>query len=175
MSPASEQKSPYDKTKIFVGFALMTASFVCVGAVVYLLLDITREKGREADALKEQVVSLNVQEAAAQQKVSQLEEKVGTSVYLNKVITEAEKVYDTKEKDRKEGALWIDRHAGVLYVTLGAMHGLSPGSRVAIYEGRNKIGYVRVETPLDVISYVQPVNTTISDFKNDYYRAVIEP
>ena len=94
---------------------------------------------------------------------------------LSTLVQKAEVLYDEKEKSRTEGLLWIDRKNSSFIVTLGVLHGLQPGSTLAIYDGNQKIDMAQVDVPWDVISYVKPLNKQFPyQFQRDYYRAVLE-
>jgi hypothetical protein len=95
-------------------------------------------------------------------------------INLQTLVQEAETVYGPEEKRRREGFLWIDRQESKYVVTLGALNGLSPGNYLTVYEGSKRMGQVAVDTPFDVISYVHPVDATLSLAQNEYYRVVIE-
>lgn len=155
------------KSKIlFIVFLIMTIS-LGVATGVWLSQRNARLELKEAElAAQESRLALEPSE--------EINPLAADEVPLDRVLEAAQKVYSPSEKDRTEGFLWIDRKASHLIVTLGAMQGLKPGSRLSIYEGEQKIGQVIVNTPFDVISYVQPVETSMDQLKNDYYRAVME-
>jgi hypothetical protein len=163
-----------NKTQLFLGLLLILVAFLCVVAVFYFLMNAQTEKLGEISTLKEQISVLNIENGLSRQKASELEQKVGRSLNMQRILEEADKIYDPAEKKRKEGYLWIDRETNTFLVTLGALNGLNVGSRLTVYDKTEKMGFVRVETALDVISYVQPVNKTMNDFAQDYYRVVFE-
>lgn len=155
-----------NKKNIFIGIVLIIGAFVCMLGVFYVTFDDQRAKEEEVKTLKEQLVLLNT------------EKEIGVnnpSLNLAKLIQEAKNIYGEEESARNEGFLWIDREGKTLVVTLGALNGLNVGSRLAIYDDKNKmVGFVRVETPLDIVSYVRPVNKSIGEFEQDYYRVVFQ-
>ena len=163
-----------NKRKLLFGLLLIIASFVCVMAIFYFLLDAHQNKLQEIDSLQEQLSFLDTQKSVLERKANALEEEMGKAIDLKKFIEEAQRTYDDDEKSRKEGTLWVDRRSQALIITLGAVNGLEAGTRLTVYDGKNKIGFVSVETPLDVISYVQPIGPTLSQLQDDYYRVVIE-
>ncbi len=172
---ATEKKIQKENKKILLkGLVFIMASFICIVGIFKFMIDLQREKSQEVEKLKEKLTQLNSERDIIERKVADLEQAVGTSIDLKKILFEAEKIYGSEEKSRKDGYLWVDRHSMNLIVTLGAIHGLSPGDLLSVYEGDNKIGLVRVEIPLDVISYVQPVNKSINQLEQDYYRVAIE-
>jgi len=58
-------------------------------------------------------------------------------------------------------------------VTLGTVHGVLPGSYLAVYEKDNKVGQMVVDISLDVISYARPTNENL-DLKNINYLRVVK-
>lgn len=162
------------KKILFIGIIFVIAAFICTIGILYFLVNTQKAKSEELGVLREQVVSLNAERDMMERLTTALEQEAGGSLDLGRLLEEADKVYDDTEKERREGHLWIDRSAGTCVVTLGALNGLVPGSRLSIYEGDKKIGVVVVKTLLDVISYVQPVGKPLVQFKNDYYRVVFE-
>ena len=79
------------------------------------------------------------------------------------------------EKQKKEGHLWIDRNSKTFIVTLGALNGIEVGTRLALYDGAERIGSLHVARVMDVISYVEPVGSkTLNDFASNYYKVVFE-
>jgi len=162
------------RRSILIGLFLIITAFMGVIGVFYFLVDEQTKKTTEIGSLQEQINVLNTEKGLAERKASELEDEVGRYLDLDKLAGEAEKVYGAKEKDRKEGHLWIDRDARTMLATLGLLNGLSQGSRLTIFDGQTRVGYARVETPLDVISYVQPINMSLSQLESDYYRVVFE-
>lgn len=162
------------KKNLFIGLILVSVAFVCVIGIFYFMINAQRVQFGEIAALNERVASLDSERDVLERLTGDLEQKVGSSIALEKILKEADKVYGDTEKDRREGHLWIDHASATFVVTLGALNGLMPGSHLTVYDGASKIGSVIVETPLDVISSVQPVDKTLAQFTNDYYRVVFE-
>ncbi len=100
--------------------------------------------------------------------------KVEENISLKALVKEADSVYGDAEKSRKEGLLWVDRKTARIMVTLGAVHGLSRGSILSVYEGSTKIGQVKVDTAFDVISFVSLGDNSVDLSKHNYYKIVIE-
>ena len=158
-----------------MGLTLIIGAFVCVLVVFYFLVNAHRQRLAEIETLEEKFLALDTEKNAMQRKVADLQDEVGRSIDMNKLLDTAGDRYSAEEKDRKEGYLWIDRQTSTVIVTLGALHGLSAGKKLAVYDQNKKpIGDVIVDTPLDVISYVHPMAKSIADFRENYYRVAIE-
>ena len=67
-----------------------------------------------------------------------------------------------------------DGKSSKIIVTLGVLHGLHQGSILSVYDVDKKIGTVIVDTTLDVISYVRPIEDEMTIYKNEYYKVLIE-
>ncbi len=169
-----EQRGDRNKKRIFIGLVFVVMTYGCVVGIFYFLVDTQQKKITEIGELKEQVELLKTEKMVADRRVKEVEGKLGATIRLDKLIDEAKLVHGQEELNRKEGSLWIDRVAKTYYVTLGALNGLYPGSKVTIYDGDAKLAEMKVATPLDVISYVEPIDKKLSDFSKDYYRAVFE-
>ncbi len=169
-----EKKTDQNKKQLLTGFILIVTAFVCATGVFYVMVNTQMANSEEISALKMQLGLLGAEKAEIERLTLILEKKVGSSIDVEKIVKEADKIYADTEKRRREGHLWIDRKAETCIATLGALHGLTQGSRLTIYDGNDEIGFLRVEIPLDVISYVQPINKPFDQFKNDYYRVVFE-
>ena len=163
-----------NKNKMLVGIFLVGMSFVCLTGVFYLMINSPKAKSAENSALQEQIALLKTEKEAGELKLAEVEKSSGKSVRLESVLRAANQSVDPKEKDRREGYLWVDRQGKSWIVTLGALNGVSVGSRLAVYDGENKIGKIKVQTLLDVISYVQPEDDSVKALKDDYYRVVLE-
>lgn len=93
---------------------------------------------------------------------------------LKAIVKEAETKYDQEDIQDKEGQMWIDRASSQYLVTLGALHGLQPEQRLAVYYNEKRVGQVAVQTTFDVISYVKPLSgTNLSE--DNYYTVIVEP
>lgn len=82
--------------------------------------------------------------------------------------------YDQNQANKKEGFLWVDQKASRLVVTLGTRHGLRVGRYLTVYAGTQRKGQVAVDTALETISYVHPVEKVMNLSENNYYRVVLE-
>ena len=167
-------KKKYDKNVLFIGVIFIILAFICFAGVVYCMLNEQKDQAEEITVLKQSMLAVNAERDVAESQVARLEKKVGQSVSLEKLLDESEKYHDPSEAQRTEGYLWIDRKNNTLLATLGLLNGALKGVRLGVYDGNRQVGYVRVEFPLDVISYVYPVSQTVDDFKKDYYRVVLE-
>ena len=83
-------------------------------------------------------------------------------------------LYNEEETSRTEGLLWVDREDSKFFVTLGAIHGLKAGDFLTVYDGKKRVGRVKVATVMDVISYVLPIKNTEKFFDQNYYQVAIE-
>ena len=161
--------------KLFTGLGLIFLAFFILLVSFY----VTKVKPELAFRKSVKNKKLSAQVAKVQERVQaikdeQREVQPPGMISLKNIVKESESLYGQSEKNRKEGYLWIDQKSSQYVVTLGAVNGLKPGSRLSVYDGDTKIGQVMVDTPFDVISYVQPVNNLQSSLTSDYYRVVIE-
>jgi len=164
----------FSKHTLLAGIICMAAAFICVVAVFYFSLDSQQNQEREIQSLQEELLAVRTEKELTQQEAEGLKEQVGQTIYLEKLLEKSDNYYGDEEKGRREGFLWIDRKNDTLLVTLGALNGLSAGARLTVFDGDQQVGYVRVETPLDVISYVIPANPAKDIFDKDHYRVVFE-
>ncbi len=164
----------FNKKILLAGIASMTAAFICVVAVFYFSLEGQRAQDREIRALQEELLAATTERDLAEEEADFLEEKVGQTIYLEELLEGSKKFYGDEERKRQEGFLWIDRKNATMLVTLGALNGLGTGSRLTVWDGDDMAGHVRVEIPLDVISYVRPADPVKDVFEKDYYRVKIE-
>lgn len=175
MKKTSAQSLPkkfYNKKELFSGIVFLSAAFVFIFVIFYLVVKTHQRQLEAYDSLQEKMEAINIERVAVEEMAAELKAKVGTSVSLDNLMAQAQKTYGPEEKNRREGVLWIDRAAKSCYITLGAVQGLAAGDKLKVFEGTTEIGAVRVETPLDVISYVRPINKELDDFGKDYYRVV---
>ncbi|PIR34539.1 MAG: hypothetical protein COV36_00620, partial [Alphaproteobacteria bacterium CG11_big_fil_rev_8_21_14_0_20_44_7] len=128
------KSADHNKRQIFIGIFLMIAAFTGVVAIFYLMIDDQQKKLTEIAELKEESGVLTAEREVALRKAKELEEKVGTSFELKKLIKAAKQEYGYQERARKEGDLWIDRSDGTFVITLGAVHGLLPGDQLSVYD-----------------------------------------
>jgi|GEM_PF-3025499 len=162
------------KKKFVLGLVFLLIAFLGVIGVFYLLLSDFRQQSTQVDALKEQISVVNTEKTVVEQKSAELAQEVGKSVHVDQLLSESRKFYKGKDVESKEGYLWVDRSAEVWIATLGALNGVKPGSKFAVYQGADVVDTVVAQTPLDVISYVQPSDKLKSQFEKDYFRIVLE-
>lgn len=163
-----------DKKKIYIGMSLIVSAFVGIIVIIYVLVNVQTQKSDKIEDLQEQVTVLDTQAGLAARKAEQLESELGESIYLEKLVEEAKDAYGYEEKDRREGRLWVDRNSKTMIATLGAINGVLPGTRLAVYNDNERIGYVTVGTPMDVISYIEPTELLFDQYERDYFRVVLE-
>lgn len=162
------------KSSLLSGLMFIGAAFVFSLVIVYFLVDMQKGHAVEMAVLQQQLNAVNLEKEFIDHKAAELEDSVGQSIYLDRIVARAEEIYDDNEKTRRSGYLWIDRKTSVCLVTLGAVNGVGAGSQLKVYDGDKEVGLVRVETPLDVISYAKPVKKELDQFERDYYRVVFE-
>ena len=163
-----------NKNKMLAGIFFVGMSFVCLTGVFYFMINNQKAKAQETATLNEQITLLKTEKEAGERKLAEIEKSLGKSVRLENVLQAANQTLDPKEKDRREGYLWVDRQGQSWIITLGALNGVSIGTRLTVYDGETKVGIIKVLTPLDVISYVQPLDDSVKGLKDDYYRVVLE-
>jgi hypothetical protein len=162
------------KQKFFLGVFFLGAAFVGVVVIFYLVFNDLRQQSARLDAVKEQLAAADTEKGVIEQKSAELAQAVGKSIRVDHLVAESRKINQGTIKESNEGYLWVDRSAGVWVVTLGVLNGVSPGSRFTVYQGPDAVDTVAVQTPLDVISYVQPTAKLKNQFDNDYFRVVLE-
>lgn len=167
-------KAAQAKTASRIGLTLISISFVCTLVIFSLLLSEQRRQEKDYTALKEKAAAVDLERKTATEAVATLEDRMGRSLSLEKLLTDSREEYGNDEAARRQGILWVDRAGGVLYVTLGAVQGLTPGMTLRVYDDQTYYADVRVDTPMDVISYVRPIGKRVDEFVKDYYRVVIE-
>lgn len=155
--------------KIILGFI-----FICIAAFLLMAGFYFMEIKPEL-AAREQQEKLKASQQKVQARAQEIKKAAQPDGAINmaSLIKEAEAVYGSEEKNRKEGVLWVDRKTSNIVVTLGALNGLLPGRQLSVYSGADKVGQVTVDTSFDVISNVHPDPSTDLS-QNDYYRVVIE-
>ena len=165
--------------KIVFGVIFVLLAISSLAAVYYFLeikpkLAAAKQAETPSSSSLTAVAELNPTQKDAVQPSESLPTMAERAISLDTLVQKASNKYGPEEKDRKEGFLWIDRKSSRMIVTLGALNGVLPGKYLSVYEGDQKIGQVKVETPFDVISYVKPLDGSLERFENDYYRVVIE-
>jgi hypothetical protein len=166
-------KAPGRKS-LGVGIFFLLVSFCSAGGMVFLLMENLSRRKEEVQLLQEKIDVVSEEKDRIQQDNRELAAQLGSSVSVDKIISEAEKIYSDDVKSAKEGYLWVDRSSSNWIVTLGALNGLAAGSRLGVYNGDEKIATVEVSVPLDVISYVLPTDTLKNQYKQDYFRVAEE-
>jgi len=162
------------KKILMIGVFCVVGAFLCVVGVFYFMFAAQQEKTFEVQSLEERLLAADTERDIAQQEAAELRQKVGQSIYLEKLLQESARYYGPDEESKREGFLWIDRESDMLLVTLGALNGLDRGHVLRVLDGDDPVGEVKVQTPLDVISYVNPVGQSMEDLPKDYYRVVWE-
>jgi len=163
----------FHKKNLLIGLGCLLAAFLCLVGVFYFLLNDQRARQETIQSLEEHLLAAQTEQDLAEKENMDLKDRVGSSIYLENLLAESAQRYGEDERSRREGILWVDHKAGTLLVTLGALNGVAAGSRLTVLDGDDEIGFVRVETPLDVISYVYPVNQSVDIFEKEYYRVVL--
>jgi hypothetical protein len=162
------------RQKFFLGVFFLGAAFIGVVTIFYLVINDLRLQSARLDAVKEQLAAADAEKSVIEQKSAELAQVAGKSIRVDHLVTESRKINQGTIKESKEGYLWVDRSAGVWIVTVGVLNGAGPGSRFTVYQGQEAVDTVVVQTPLDVISYVQPTEKLKNQFDNDYFRVVLE-
>ena len=163
-----------NKSKLIVGLLFVIIAFVCLAALFYYLVDANRVNQEKLATLQVQLTDLINEKASPAMSAARAQKARGQPLLVQDRVKKAEDVYGEEVRKQREGFLWIDKEASSFMVTLGALNGLSAGSRLAVYDGDQKIDEVVVENVLDVLSYARPVKNKIGDFQGNYYRVVIE-
>ena len=159
--------------KFMMGLGLIVLAFFGVGIILYMMSQATLQQQEKIKTLDDQVAELETQKNIIELEVEHLKSEAD-SIKLSTLVNTANSIYDDKERARREGVLWIDRKNKTYVVTLGAIHGLTTGSTLNIYDGDKKIGTLRVDTPYDVISFTAPVKPLDNVSDKNYFRVRIE-
>lgn len=157
-----------NKIKLLWGIFFIGAAFLFIIAAFYFFGPANQFDKKEPASVNDQTAKSSEQPSPAVSGAS------SEPMKLEGPVKKSEVVYDSAEKARKEGSLWLDRRSNNFIVTLGTLHGLRRGSELSIYDGGHKIDTASVETPFDIISYVKPVKHSPDSFTGSYYRVVIE-
>lgn len=163
-----------EKRKIVAGLALIALAFFCVLAVFYFLINAHRRQQDELADTRLQVESLSTEKEVADAKISDLQNELEQSPDLDALLDSARQQYGPEETQRREGVLWVDRKNASLIVTLGALNGLRAGSRLIVFDGEERIGWIKIDLPLDVVSTALPQGFSPQELTKDYYRVVRE-
>jgi len=175
-TPGEKKPSaPVDgKKQIVAGFGLIAVAFAGVIFLFYVNVNAQSAKEAEVKDLKQHLALISTEKEILDRKSDALEKEIGRVLDLDKVIKASEEINEGKETDRKEGSLWINRKTSSYLVTLGALNGVTKGSRLAVYDGDNKFTTVKVTMALDVVAYVEPIDKKSKDFLKDYYTVKVE-
>lgn len=170
----SSAGTPDGKRQIVTGLIFISASFL--GAVFLLYLTVNAQSAKEAQLrdMKQDLVLTRTEKDLANTKAQQLEAEVGRVIDLDKVVSASKEIHGADEANRKQGSLWINRKTQSCMVTLGALNGVTKGSRLDVFDGEEKIGKVNIISALDVVSYAEPVDKELKEFKKDYYAVKAE-
>jgi hypothetical protein len=163
-----------NKTFLLAGLSLIVFSFFCVAAILYVIGQKNQTDAKRVASLQVELSNLMVGKGRKELKRSDAVLTEREPIDLDEFLAKAETIYGPQELQRKEGIMWIDRKSSQCMINLGVVNGLTEGSRLKIYDGDKTLGEVSVQMPLDVISYVQPVDKTLVDFSNDYYRVSLQ-
>lgn len=160
--------------KFVMGIIFLVLAFLGVVVIFYFLLENYRSQSANLEAYKEQVTAAKIKNNALEQKASELAVGTGRAVRVDYLVEEARNVYKGSAQETREGYLWVDRSGESWIVTLGVLQGVESGSRLSVLEGQDVIDTVIVQTPMDVISYVQPSVKLKNQFNRDYFRVVLQ-
>ncbi len=158
---------------IFYGLIFIVAAIV-VWAV--MMGSSSKEKNttrKELSEMKSQMGKLAEENEALRTKMTTTELAAKGPVKLDSLVERAQSLYGDTESKRTSGYLWIDRKTEYMIITLGALNGLRPGSKLNVYDGDRVIDSVTVDLPFDIISYVKS-QSSIDQYSKDYYRVALE-
>ena len=173
VAPAARSAADPQKKQLLTGLVLILAAFLGICFIFYVLNSDNSSKTQAIQELNDDLTQLEAEKKIVEGELENLKIQ-GDSIKLNKLVVESERIYGNNERTRKEGLLWMDKESQTFVVTLGALNGLTQGSRLTIYDADKKVGSVVVELPMDVISYVKPADKSDSELTKSYYRAVFE-
>jgi hypothetical protein len=162
------------RKQVISGLVFVSVSFVGAVFLLYLTVNAQSAKDSELQDLNAEYVLVSSEKEVADSKVQTLQSQVGRFLDRAKVMDVAQSIHGQDEADRREGSFWIDHKSGRCMITLGVLNGVDKGSRLGVYDGENKIATVNVISALDVVSFVEPVDKTIKDFKRDYYHVKLQ-
>ncbi len=162
------------RKQVISGLIFVSVSFV--GAVFLLYLTVNAQSAKEVELqdLSEEYFLISTEKDVAVSQVQTLQAQAGRFLNRDKVMKAAQSIHGEDEADRHEGSFWIDHKSGHCMITLGVLNGVDKGSRLGVYDGENKIATVNVLSALDVVSFVEPVDKAIKDFKRDYYQVKLQ-
>ncbi len=163
-----------NKTKLMIGIFCVVTAFVCIGAIFSIMGNANLQDQKKIASLEVQLTNLIAERASGRMSAAEASRAKGRTLTVQDLVEKASGLYSEEEKKKKEGFLWIDREGKTLLVTLGALNGISPGSKLSVYDGDKKVETLTVESIFDVVSYVKPSKRSVDDFKDNYYRVVLE-
>jgi hypothetical protein len=162
------------RKRIITGLIFIASSFLGAIFLFYLTVNAQSAKDSELRDMKQDLVLARTEKDLVSTKAQQLEMEVGRVIDLDKVVSASQKIHGADEATRKQGSMWINRKTQICMVTLGALNGVSKGSRLEVYDGEDKLATVKIVSSLDVVSYVEPIDKELKDFKKDYYAVKME-
>jgi len=162
-----------NKIKLIMGLVFVVAAFVCIGVLFYMMGEVNLEHQKKIASLEVQLSNLIAERASSRMSGADAVRAAGSPLTLQDLLDKANSIYTQEEKNQREGFLWIDREAKTFLITLGALNGLAPGSRLDVYEGDQVIDTVTVESTYDVVSCVRPVQRKLDEFRENYYRVMV--
>lgn len=163
-----------NKNNLVAGLVLIVIAFICTIVAFYFIGQRQKLHQEKMAALEVELANLVAEKSEPILRQTDAAWVRRGPIALEDFLAHAEVIYGEKELSRKEGVLWIDRKSSTCLVTLGVVNGLGPGSSLGVYQGDSPIGEVVVETAHDIISYVNPVQKSLDDFPNNYYKVMIE-
>jgi hypothetical protein len=158
---------------LFTGVVFIVTAFMCLLGVFYMIVQQKRDKETRLAEIQQEMAVLDTEKNLVQNKVFELSQTAGREIELERVLERVGDEEFAQEQARQEGDLWIDRSTGSWVITLGALNGVASGQMIGVYDDEKRVGTVKVQTVLDVISYVQPF-TNEADFTKVVYRVVIQ-
>jgi hypothetical protein len=162
-----------NKTKIIIGLIFIIAAFVCVGGILYVSGQSQQQNEAQMAQLQAQLVNLISQKARAALPRPDVQKVQRDIINVEELIAKASRLYGAEERERKDGVLWIDKEGKRCIITLGAVNGLRKGSILNVYREDRFIDKITVDTPFDIISYVTPIERSLEQFDDNYYRVVV--
>ena len=161
------------KFQLLGGLLLIFIAFICMAVTFYLMGNKAKIYTAQINTLEAQLANSINDKAVSHMPLSDYERARAETISPQDISERAESYFSEEELNRKEGILWIDRKASKYMVTLGTIHGVMKGSYCDVFEGSTKIGSVRVDDPLFIISYVTLLDKSQDDYKENYYRVVL--
>ncbi len=120
------------RKRIITGLIFIAASFLGAIFLFYLTVNAQSAKESELRDMKQDLVLARTEKDLVSTKAQQLEMEVGRVIDLDKVVSASQKIHGADEATRKQGSMWINRKTQICMVTLGALNGVSKGSRLEV-------------------------------------------